>query len=107
MGKMKTTTTIKLKCLICGTQVEMKVPVKSFGQLFYVEVPPRYCGVCFAELEQVVDGREKEEKEEKTDIQGANDVLKKDKFVSLEKLETELGLESGEKEKEGNENETK
>jgi len=63
MEKIKTTATIKLKCLLCGTQTEMKVPVKSHGQLFYIDTPRRHCGKCFVELEQVIDGREKEDKD--------------------------------------------
>jgi len=59
-GEIKKTATVKLKCLVCGTQTEMKVPVKSFEQLFYIEVPPRYCGKCYTELEQIIDGRGKE-----------------------------------------------
>ena len=62
MGKVKTTTIIKLKCSVCGTQTEIKVPIRSHGNLFYVEVPRRYCGTCFVELEQIIDGREKKGK---------------------------------------------
>jgi len=56
-GEIKKTAIVRLKCLVCGTQAEMKVPVKSFGQLFYIEVPPRYCGKCFVELEQIINNR--------------------------------------------------
>ena len=58
MNKPAKIAIIKLKCLTCGTQTSLKVPVKSYDQLFFVEVPPRYCAKCFIELEQIIDGAE-------------------------------------------------
>jgi len=59
--EVKRVTKIKFKCLLCNTEIDIKVPIQSRGNFFYVDTPRKHCGVCFSELDQVVDGREKQE----------------------------------------------
>lgn len=58
--KMNRTVTIKLKCPLCNAQAEIKVPIQSRENLFYIEIPERHCAKCFLILDQIIDGREKE-----------------------------------------------
>lgn len=61
-NKIKKVVTIKLKCLLCSAETEIKVPVRSHGNLFYIDVPRKHCGRCFSELTQIIDNRGGDEK---------------------------------------------
>ncbi len=57
------TINLKIRCLLCGWEVDVEVPSISFGKPQVYEVPDRYCAECHTLLEQVIDGVAEKEDE--------------------------------------------
>ena len=57
------TTKLKIRCLLCGWELEMELPAIQAGEIQFYEVPDKYCAECHTLLDQVIDGVAEKEDE--------------------------------------------
>ncbi|UCF13024.1 MAG: hypothetical protein JSW06_01895 [Thermoplasmatales archaeon] len=50
------TTNLKLRCLLCGWELNVELTATLMGDNQVYELPDRYCAECHTLLDQVMDG---------------------------------------------------